>query len=195
MNTQTTTHDESLSVLMDGELGGEPARFLLRRLQHDDAALRRWASYHLAQSVLRRELPARLAGSDFAAQVAARIRVQPLPAAAGGPRWLRWSVRGMAAAAVAAAALMLVPQQQIFEPDAVGTAAPAPAWLSARPAGSAADLHAVDFTLVNHHDTLPLIDPLAAMQSPPFGQDAGVMPYLLGDQHGSPFRPVEAADR
>ena len=184
---------EDLSALMDGELGREQTRFLLRRLERDAEALRRWERYHLVQASLRGGIPA-LADADFAATVAARIRLQPLPASAG-TRWMRWSVRGMAAAGMVAAALMLVPPQQVLAPGDSVIAAPAPSWLSASPdAHAAAWGERMDAT---HHDTLPLIDPMARIDTAGFPPDTGVMPYLLdnGQHLERHFRAVDTAGR
>lgn len=96
-----------LSAWMDGELDAQAARFLLRRLGHDDALARTWARYHVARDGLRRQI-GRLARPDFAARVMRAVEAEPAPSRASGRRWLRWTAGGAIAAGVAAAALVLV---------------------------------------------------------------------------------------
>ena len=193
--TDDPRHEE-LSVFMDGELSREQARFLLRRLDRDTAALRRWDSYHLAQACLRRTLPA-LAGAGFADAVAARIRAQALPAA-GGPRWLRWSTRFAGAAAVVAAALLLVPQQQNLDglmPEDATASVPAPAWLNAPTDARAFESQTAGYRIVAGRDSLSMIDPLARLDASSWPHDEGVMPYLLSAHANPQVRAVDAADR
>ena len=107
---------EDLSALMDGELGAETARFLLRRMESDPALARDWSRWHLIRACLAQRAPSSLhsdplritasSGDDaFAARVMAAIRVQPRR------HWARYLGGGAIAASVAAAALMLsVPQ-------------------------------------------------------------------------------------
>ncbi len=114
----TTSSREHLSALMDGELGAEPARFLLRRMQGDSELARTWSRWHLIRACLAERAPSSphadplrvAAASDddaFAARVMAQIRM------ASPPRrhWARYIGGGAIAAGVAAAALILsVPQ-------------------------------------------------------------------------------------
>ena len=195
------SHDpshEELSAFMDGELGREQARFLLRRIDRDNAALRRWDSYHLAQASMQRNLPL-LSSAGFATRIAARIAAQPLPASSGTP-WMRWSARGAIAAAVAVAALVLMPPQSelgTIATDARLAAAPAPAWLNAQ-AESRVDASALYRMVGAHRDTMAMADPLAAasMDASAFPQDDGVLPYLLSPQEEHHrYQPVDAADR
>lgn len=199
MSGAVMSHDpshEELSAFMDGELGREPARFLLRRLDRDGSAMRRWDGYHLAQASMQRSLPL-LASAGFATRVAARIAAQPLPASSGAP-WLRWSARGAIAAAVAVAALVLMPPQSelgTIATDAQLAAAPAPAWLSAR-AESHIDGSSTYRMAGARRDTMAMADPLAAsMDASALPQDDGVLPYLLSPQEHHRYQPVDAADR
>lgn len=117
-----------LSAWMDGELDAQEARFLLRRLEHDDALAAAWGRYHLARDGLRRQSQ-RLAGPDFAARVMRTVQTLPAPSRASGRRWLRWTAGGAIAAGVAVAALVLV------QPDAgPGIAGPDIAAAPNRPA-------------------------------------------------------------
>ena len=110
-------HREDLSALMDGELGTEPARFLLRRMQSDPELARDWSRWHLIRACLAERAqssthsdPLRIAGSDddaFVARVMAQVRTTAQPRR----HWARYIGGGAIAASVAAAALMLsVPQ-------------------------------------------------------------------------------------
>ena len=109
MNQAPPNHDarENLSAGIDGELPVEQLRFLLRRLDHDEAMRQAWSGYHFARDGLRREISMR-ASSEFADRVMRAIEQEGEAAA---PRrshaWLRWSGGGVIAASVAAAALML----------------------------------------------------------------------------------------
>lgn len=49
----STESKEHLSQLMDGELGGEPARFLLRRLEASSELRGSWVRYHVIRDCVR----------------------------------------------------------------------------------------------------------------------------------------------
>lgn len=110
---------EDLSALMDGELGAEPARFLLRRMEHEPELARVWSRWHLIRACLNGERdaahadPVRLAGAGSSDEEAFSVRV--LQAVQARPQarrhWARYLGGGAIAASVAAAALILsVPQ-------------------------------------------------------------------------------------
>jgi len=46
------TSREDLSALMDDELGAEPARFLLRRMEHEPELAQVWSRWHLIRACL-----------------------------------------------------------------------------------------------------------------------------------------------
>jgi sigma-E factor negative regulatory protein RseA len=96
---------EQLSALMDGELGRDQARFLLRRITPGDASSACWERYHLARQVLRRQQAA-LPSIGFAESVMVRLEAEPSQRRIPTP-WLRWSAGGAVAASVAMAALVL----------------------------------------------------------------------------------------
>lgn len=101
---------EHLSALMDGELGGEPVRFLLRRLEHEPDLASAWSRWHVLRTCLgTRHAPTDAAGDDaFAARVLAAVAT---PVRAQHRRWLKIAGGGAIAAGVAVTALMLaVPQ-------------------------------------------------------------------------------------
>jgi sigma-E factor negative regulatory protein RseA len=97
--------EEQLSAFMDGELGRDESRFLLRRAEGDDALAGRWTRYHIARSVLRRQ-PVIAIRADFSSAILARLDAETV-AETGRVQWLRWGSGGAIAAAVAVAALMV----------------------------------------------------------------------------------------
>lgn len=124
---------QQLSALMDGELSPDEARFLLRRLQHDEELATTWDRWQLCGDVLRGQAQAP-APADFAARVAQAIAAEPHVAAANAPvaasrgRLLRWG-GGALAASVAFVALFMarqsVPQDEPVAVPAVAATAPA----------------------------------------------------------------------
>jgi negative regulator of sigma E activity len=96
---------EQLSALIDGALPAEQARFLLRRLQHDEVLSGLWERWQLAGDVLRGGAPVALP-AGFPSRVAVSIRgEQPRPSA--GRRWNRHGLVAALAASVAAVALFV----------------------------------------------------------------------------------------
>jgi Anti sigma-E protein RseA, N-terminal domain len=111
-------HREQLSAMMDGALSADEARFLLRRMEHDDELADCWERWQFAGDAMRgiagRALPAdfsRRVGRAIADDVALAdaIEAQTLAvAAAPGTRrpLLRWGGGAALAASVALAALI-----------------------------------------------------------------------------------------
>ena len=97
--------EEHLSAFMDGELGRDESRFLLRRAEGDDVLAGRWMRYHIARYVLRRQ-PVLAIRADFSSAILARLDAESV-AETGRVQWLRWGSGGAIAAAVAVAALMV----------------------------------------------------------------------------------------
>ncbi|MFT4198383.1 MAG: sigma-E factor negative regulatory protein, partial [Pseudoxanthomonas sp.] len=64
--------NQQLSELLDGELAPDQARFLLRRLEHDDELGATFERWQLCGDVLRGRMPAP-APAGFAARVSAAI--------------------------------------------------------------------------------------------------------------------------
>ncbi|SDQ56384.1 anti sigma-E protein, RseA [Pseudoxanthomonas sp. CF385] len=135
-------HRQQLSALMDGELVADEARFLLRRLQHDQDLAGCWERWQLCGDVLRGQGRAP-APTGFAERVAKAVAAESVaaPAAAhaatGRPRNLlaRWG-GGALAASVALVALFMARQQgpqpapagedtQVASAQAAPTVAPA----------------------------------------------------------------------
>ena len=136
--TPNDTHREQLSALVDGALDADQSRFLLRRLQHDDALAECLSRWQVIGDVLRDQAQAP-APAGFAAAIAARIADEPLPqvegegvgipqraastaaasarsAGARGARW-RWFGGGALAASLAiASVLALRPQTSPLAP-------------------------------------------------------------------------------
>jgi len=104
-------HREQLSALVDGELGADEARFLLRRMEHDPELAGCQERWQLLGDVMRGQAPA-LAPAGFSAAVAAAIAAEPTPQAE--PRrqvrrsgWRAWGGGAALAASVAAVALFM----------------------------------------------------------------------------------------
>ena len=109
---------EQLSAFMDGELGRDQARFLLKRAEGDQDMAQRWTRYHVVRQTLRRQDIVALR-VDFASGVMARLDGEAIVAQTRGNGWLRWGGGGAIAAAVAVAALMVT--KPTNEPQIAGT--------------------------------------------------------------------------
>lgn len=96
---------EQLSATMDGELGKDELRFVLRRLDSDAELAPCWSRYHVVRHALRSQplLPLR---ADFAESIFERLQLESAPARQRLPL-LRWASGGAIAAAVAVAALVV----------------------------------------------------------------------------------------
>ena len=130
-------YQQQLSAWMDGDLPSDEARFLLRRLQHDDELTGRLERWQLCGDVLRGDAQAP-APTGFAERVAAAIAAGPAQAVAQttSPRprsQLRKWGGGALAASVAAVALFMVRQQVPEEAPVPSTASVA----SQSPSGNA----------------------------------------------------------
>ena len=114
MTANTYDNDrETLSSLFDGELGGDAARFALKRLAHDEQWRDAFGRWQLCGDVLRGQAVA-VAGGDFAQRVASAIAREHAPTmvAPAVPRATLLSGRrgwigGALAASVAVAALFV----------------------------------------------------------------------------------------
>lgn len=115
--------EEQLSAFMDGELGRDESRFLLRRAEGDEVLAGRWMRYHIARHVLRRQ-PVLAIRADFSSAILAKLEAEAVPET-GRVQWLRWGSGGAIAAAVAVAALMVTKpatQPEVATPIAASTA-------------------------------------------------------------------------
>ena len=122
-----STHDkvldhtrQQLSALFDGELDMDEARFLQRRLGHDQALAGQWSRWQLAGDVLRGQATA-AAPAGFAGRIAAAVAAEAKPVAAqASPR--RYWVPGAALAASVAALAMFMTRQapDVAAPSAQG---------------------------------------------------------------------------
>ncbi len=109
---------QQLSALIDGALSADEARFMLRRLEHDDALAGCHERWQLLGDVLRGQAcaPAPL---DFAERVRGAVAAEPAPlapAAAARSResrrgWRRWGGGAALAASVAAVAMFMTREQ------------------------------------------------------------------------------------
>src|SRR5690606_27375814 len=117
---------QQLSALVDGALAPDEARFLLRRLEHDQDLSGSYERWQLYGQVMRGQAVT-VAAPDFAARVAAAVAEAPLAATGTGDGrrrgWVRWGGGGAAlAASVAVVALFM---GQARDPGvAPGTGAP-----------------------------------------------------------------------
>lgn len=101
-----------LSALMDGALSPDEARFLLRRLQHDEELAGCWTRWQLCGDVMRGQA-SMLVPADFSQRVAHAIAadaVKPARRGFGTTSWARWGGGAALAASVAVFALFVARQ-------------------------------------------------------------------------------------
>jgi sigma-E factor negative regulatory protein RseA len=111
---------EQLSALLDGELEREQALFLLKRMEHDQALQALWSRMCDGADCLRQEY---VAAADFSTRVSSAIEQEIVPAQLRPQRSWRQHVLGLALAASAAFAVVMLLGDQQTAP-AVMTAAP-----------------------------------------------------------------------
>ena len=106
MDRLSVMHREQLSALIDGELPADQARFLIRRLEHDEALAGCHERWQLIGDALRGELGA-IAPLDFAGRVAdAVVHEAAVVPAVRRPHSRYWVGGGALAAALAVMALV-----------------------------------------------------------------------------------------
>lgn len=207
------TSREDLSALMDGELGLEPTRFLLRRLEHDPDLSATWSRWHLIRACLVAD-PVRMseprADTDFASRVTASVAADHAPRQQRR-HWAQYVGGGALAAGVAVAALMLnVPHSPLGAPTqatqaraAVGTpvatalavkapglnAGPSPWLLSRQPTVLAAQPAAAN---VVYGTGLMQPDYLRRAAYARGGSNAALAPVFQADASSQPFSIVLA---
>lgn len=121
----TTDSKEHLSELMDGEIGGDTGRFVMRRLEASVELRGTWARYHLIRDCMRYQ-DRGFADGELSARVRNAIEDGAVSAGQGvasrsGQRWLR-PVAGFAvAAAVAMMAVIAVAPDLSNAPATTGT--------------------------------------------------------------------------
>jgi len=104
----TQSQHEHLSAFIDGELEGDAARFLMRRLENDAELRAAWQRWQLAGSCLRGQAGYHLPDS-FAQGIADRLQGEPRPQRPGvAANVLRWTAGLAVAASVAMLALVVV---------------------------------------------------------------------------------------
>lgn len=130
---------QQLSALIDGELPADEARFVLRRLQHDEELSGCHERWQLCGDILRGRV-CMPAPADFGERVrqavaaeAQRADAARASAAAGSRRSWRWGGSAALAASVAAIALFMTRERL---PDAAPIAPPAQVASSASPASA-----------------------------------------------------------
>ncbi|PTT64481.1 anti-sigma factor, partial [Stenotrophomonas sp. HMWF003] len=114
------THNrQQLSALIDGALSPDEARFMLRRLEHDEALAGCHERWQVLGDVLRGQACAP-APVDFAARVRGAVAAEPAPLAHVAPvernrerrgGWRRWGGGAALAASVAAVAMFMTREQ------------------------------------------------------------------------------------
>jgi len=115
---------QQLSALIDGELPADEARFLLRRLQHDDELGGCQERWQLCADVLRGRATAP-APADFAARVRGAVAAEPAPQAPPAPgRRRAWGWGSGAIAASVAVLALFVTRERL--PEQAPAAAPMP---------------------------------------------------------------------
>lgn len=117
--------EEQLSAFMDGELGRDEMRFVLKRAEGDRGLVGRWTRYHVARQALRRQEIVALR-ADFSSALMTRLDAEEAPVRDRNI-WLRWGSGGAIAAAVAVTALMVTKPATEPELTTVAASAPAPA--------------------------------------------------------------------
>ncbi len=130
-------HREQLSAMMDGALSADEARFLLRRMEHDDELADCWERWQFAGDAMRgiagRALPVdfsrrvgRAIADDVALAEAVEAQTLAVAATPGARRpLLRWGGGAALAASVALAAL--IGSRTLSAPDAPPQVATVPA--------------------------------------------------------------------
>jgi len=130
---------QQLSALVDGELPADEARFLLRRLQHDDELAGCHERWQLCGDVLR-GMASAPAPVDFAARVRQAMAAEAVAPATPAPRRHGWRWGGGAiAASVALVALFMTRERMPVDAPAplpvIATTAQMPARAPAAPQG------------------------------------------------------------
>ncbi|MFC6838649.1 sigma-E factor negative regulatory protein [Xanthomonas theicola] len=121
---------QQLSALIDGELPADEARFVLRRLQHDEELSGCHERWQLCGDILRGRV-CMPAPADFGERVRQAVAAEAPRAAAGSRRSWRWGGSAALAASVAAIALFMTRERL---PDAAPIAPPAQVASSVSPA-------------------------------------------------------------
>ena len=150
-----THYRQQLSALMDGELPADEARFLLRRLQHDEELNAQWERWQLLGDALRGRAEAP-APAGFAQRVADALAAEPAASRRGAAKpartgLLRWG-GGALAASVAALALFVAVRPAGEEAAPIAPLASTPASVTPAPVTPAAT---PDVSLANATELAP----------------------------------------
>jgi len=117
-----TDYRQQLSALMDGELEADQARFLLRRISHDEALAACQERWQLMGDVLRGQATA-LAPAGFSAQVQRALENESAVQPKTKSRWKLWRAGMALAASIAAVSVLLVTRTSFLAtPSAAQTA-------------------------------------------------------------------------
>lgn len=131
---QTDKYDlhfqQQLSAMLDGELLPDQAKFMLRRLEHDQELAACWERWQVCGDILRGRHDA-LLPADFSRRVAnaiagedevASTATSTEAAATRQPRWARWGGGVALAASVAVVALFVGRQASEIDPESTSAA-------------------------------------------------------------------------
>ncbi|MGA7297189.1 MAG: sigma-E factor negative regulatory protein [Rhodanobacteraceae bacterium] len=112
---------QQLSALLDGELGADEARFLLRRIEAEPELAELWSRYQLIGDSLRHRACMPVTAS-LAVRVMRQIgEEQTSTARQRSSRWVRYGLGGSIAASVAVAALVWMQPRQPVSSTPVAT--------------------------------------------------------------------------
>ncbi len=112
---------QQLSALLDGELGADEARFLLRRIQAEPELAELWSRYHLIGDSLRHRVCMPVT-ANLAVRVMRQIdQEQTSTGRQRSSRWVRYGLGGSIAASVAVAALVWMQPRQPVTTTPVAT--------------------------------------------------------------------------
>jgi len=120
-NPSQHDHREQLSALMDGELEADQARFLLRRIGHDEALAACQESWQLMGDVLRGQASAP-APADFRVQVQHALDNEIAHHQSKHLRWKSWGAAALAASIAAVSVLLVTQTSFLAKPSLVETA-------------------------------------------------------------------------
>jgi len=119
----TTDSKEHLSQLMDGEIGGETGRFVLRRLEASSELRETWTRYHLIRDCMRYQDRA-FAGVKLSMRVNEAIalsaeRLNGASQQSARHRWIR-PISGLAVAATVALMAVIAVAPNLEDSDGLG---------------------------------------------------------------------------
>lgn len=175
---------ESISALIDGELGTTESAFLLKRMGHDEQVHAQWQRYQCIGEALRGQASA-FDADNFSAKLLAQIEAQSLQYKAPSPgnqvekrTLLRW-LGGAAIAATVSWTALLMTREEITTKPALAEAQPLTL------ASPVVGVHTVSGRIGSRYPTMVLEDSAALASS--------MDEFLLQHVQGAAVTPVSAA--